>query len=368
MNLLRIDPTRTTALVQQLVDQMRARCNALTHAVEKLIGEDDVFGLGEGTDGEPHGMPTANAAPPLARWKFASNPQKVAAYQAWLKVQTQAGLLRADRKGKPWMATWIESSYKKAVVRAYTEAHPEALATSVEGYAEARDRFLADTFVSPITAKRLELLYTRAFEKLKEYTAVMAHRTSTILTDGLAHGTGSRKLAREMAHAMDALTKTRALAIARTEMANAYAEGSLDTYEVLGVENLTVMAEWSTAGDGKVCPTCRPLEGLTLAVKDARGMLPRHPNCRCAWLPAQPSHLNRQMWAGAKRTTKPQPKHNATAARAAAPAANVAADVGATWEAELVATKAAAETAAKEEAKAAWLAAAVAAITAEARP
>lgn len=31
---------------------------------------------------------------------------------------------------------------------------------------------------------------------------------------------------------------------------------------------------------------CVPLEGTVLKIDEAQGMLPRHPNCRCAWIPA----------------------------------------------------------------------------------
>ena len=57
------------------------------------------------------------------------------------------------------------------------------------------------------------------------------------------------------------------------------------------------MAEWSTAGDDRVCPLCGPLEGSVMTVKEARGLLPRHPNCRCAWIPAD----KKRKEAGQKR-------------------------------------------------------------------
>ena len=51
------------------------------------------------------------------------------------------------------------------------------------------------------------------------------------------------------------------------------------------------MAEWSTAGDDLVCPLCEPLEGIVMSIKDARDMLPRHTNCRCMWIPAEPKKV-----------------------------------------------------------------------------
>ena len=71
-----------------------------------------------------------------------------------------------------------------------------------------------------------------------------------------------------------------------TQGIHAHSEGQLDSFEKLGVEEVGVMAEWITAGDDRVCERCAVLEGAVLKVKEARGLIPRHPNCRCAWLPA----------------------------------------------------------------------------------
>jgi hypothetical protein len=74
--------------------------------------------------------------------------------------------------------------------------------------------------------------------------------------------------------------------LARTEIIHAHAEGQLDAFELLKVEGVQVLAEWSTAGDEIVCELCSDLEGVVMTIKEARGSLPRHPNCRCAWVPA----------------------------------------------------------------------------------
>jgi SPP1 gp7 family putative phage head morphogenesis protein len=85
---------------------------------------------------------------------------------------------------------------------------------------------------------------------------------------------------------MTGITRRRALVLARTEIIAAHAEGQLDAFEAMNIEKVGVMAEWSTAGDDLVCAKCEPLEGAIMTVKEARGLLPRHPNCRCAWIPA----------------------------------------------------------------------------------
>jgi hypothetical protein len=85
------------------------------------------------------------------------------------------------------------------------------------------------------------------------------------------------------------------MTIARTETVRAHGEGQLDAMELLGVEEVGVAVEWSTSGLGggvtdlgnpSPCPLCAPLQGMVMTVKEARGLLPRHPNCLCSYIPA----------------------------------------------------------------------------------
>jgi hypothetical protein len=45
-------------------------------------------------------------------------------------------------------------------------------------------------------------------------------------------------------------------------------------------------AEWSTADDDAVCDDCQDAaDESPYTIDEARGMIPLHPNCRCAWIP-----------------------------------------------------------------------------------
>jgi SPP1 gp7 family putative phage head morphogenesis protein len=77
----------------------------------------------------------------------------------------------------------------------------------------------------------------------------------------------------------------RAMMLARTEIIRAYAEATLQEFRNWGVEGVSAKAEWSTAGDDRVCPKCAPMEGRIFTLDEASGLIPFHPNCRCAWIP-----------------------------------------------------------------------------------
>ncbi len=291
-NQLKRDPTRTTLLRRQFMADMTRRFKKVSKAIQVLVVDDDAFGL-EG----PAFLQVRQV------WRFRSDAQKVKAYRVWLQQQVDAGILSpvGGISGKPWTAPYVESAYKKGGLRAYTDLRASELAKEPSLFAGGRAEFLRTAFSQPEALHKIELLYERAFSELKGVTDVMGQQMSRTLSEGLAQGYGPGKIARELRKNVSNITKTRANVIARTEIIRAHAEGQLDAFERLGVEEVGIMAEWSIAGDDRVCIECGELEGVVMTVKEARGLLPRHPNCRCSWIPAQKSRKEKgQMWGKEK--------------------------------------------------------------------
>jgi SPP1 gp7 family putative phage head morphogenesis protein len=106
----------------------------------------------------------------------------------------------------------------------------------------------------------------------------MSKEMSQIITQGLVDGSHERSIARRLANVID-ISRPRAEAIVRTEIVYTHAEAMLDTYEILGVNQVNVMAEYNTAGDDRVCGRCAALEGIIMTIQEARSLIPRHPNC-----------------------------------------------------------------------------------------
>jgi SPP1 gp7 family putative phage head morphogenesis protein len=110
-----------------------------------------------------------------------------------------------------------------------------------------------------------------------------------------------------MSKGIAGLARTRANMIARTETIYAHAEGQLDSFEELNIREVGVMAEWLTAGDEDVCLECEALEGTVMTIEEARGLLPRHPNCRCAWIPANVGERQPgRAWTGKQKEKRVQ--------------------------------------------------------------
>ena len=269
----KLDPSRTTTLRRKWVADMRRRFKAVSKAVTELVVDDDAFGLKKDT----HGLASLQQVP-FQAWRFRTDVQKVKAFQVWLEQQIASGILYVDGMGKPWTNEYVYSAYKVGAVHGYASVY-KGTGIGDDFYLGGQEQFLKDVFAGPQSIKTLELAYTRVYTDLQGVSATMSQQLARHITMGLAHGWHPTVIAREMRKSIGGLSKRRAEMIARTEVIYSHAEGQLASLEKLGIGEVLVEAEFSTAGDEKVCEECLELEGVVLPVKEAHGLIPRHPNC-----------------------------------------------------------------------------------------
>lgn len=218
------------------------------------------------------------------RWRVLSDPEKVKSFRVWLDAQIAQEIISLDEE-EQW-ERYVQEGFARGAGRVFDDINKKRFkAGAGDFYAGSRQQFLRDSFAQPVAVEKVKLIASRSLEELKDVTSTMATRMTRHLMDGLVTGQGPREIARVMANDIDKLGKDRATVISRTEMIRAHSEGQLIALEELGVEEVGVAVEWTTAGVG-VCPLCAALSGIVLTLEEAHGMLPRHPNCRCAWVPA----------------------------------------------------------------------------------
>lgn len=274
---LRRDPTRTKSLRARYTADFHNRFRVLKGKIRKELIEEDGFGF------------RANAG----KFEFKSTPDKIAGFMDWLREEQRAGILGVSRgasaaqaASNSWQNVYIQTAYKSGVIQAANQMR--------RGGATVEGRWVDSAFMRPIHADRAGIAYTRAYQELEGVTSEMDKQISRAMARGLAEGEASpataRRIVAEVNDRVDKIGLTRAKLIAQTETINAHAEASLNAYQEAGVEGVEVLAEFATAGDGNVCPECEALEfevaadgGWTL--DRARGVIPLHPRCRCAWLP-----------------------------------------------------------------------------------
>ena len=296
---LNYDPTRTTTLRNQFAGQMGKRFRELRGLIRKAIIDQDVFGL----------MPQTNASTPQRRaFDFPRSGDKVNAFMEWLEEQQRRGILEirpgqqiGDAIENAWSNQYIETAYQKGIYRARQELIQAGY--PVPGIEETGG--ISQAFNQPFHLDRVGSLYTRTFRDLKGITDAMDTQISRVLSQGIAEGKHPRDLARLLTRVISGpdgdlgLTDTlgrwipaerRAKILARTEVIRAHHQATIQEYRNWEVEGVKIKAEWSTAGDGRVCPDCAMLEGTEYTIDRIENMLPLHPQCRCIALPKDITH------------------------------------------------------------------------------
>ncbi len=304
----RRDPSSTGIQSRALAKGIQARLHEVSKNIRYLLVDKDALGLSS-----DHGMNGVGKG----QWRYHTDAQKVEAFSKRIAEMIDAELLSTDSRGRPWFDRYIKDVYTKGVLRAFTDVNRvrKARKISPEWFDGRKAEFLnsilsstgsngpalalgtgVQTNVLTVNApKKPDLLTARLSAAIKGLSAQASAQLGRVLSDGLIRGWGAKYLAQQMAKQISGLAKSRAKLIARTELVGAQAEGQLDSFEAQGIEKVGLYSEWHTMNDDKVCGLCEPLDKVQFTIKEARGMIPRHPLCRCSWVPGE-------MMAGHNRT------------------------------------------------------------------
>ncbi len=301
VNVQQYDPTRTLTLRNAFVADMNRRFKRVAKLVTQAVVTEDVFGLTPSV--HTFQTPGKNA------FVFKTTDQKITAFLAWLRqiedaiileMHLQQGLNTQWRQ-VPWTDVYIAKAFEQGTRRAKLELKKHGFAVS----------FLDDAgnvIINPTSLEKLRTLFTRSFNELRGITTTMDTRISSILAEGLFEGQSPRVLARMINSAIissgDILgidisytTKTgkqvsyfmpgrrRAEIMARTETIRAHHIATIAEYRNWAIEGVYVLAEWSTAGDARVCAECAALEGTVWELDAIENLIPLHPQCRCVTIP-----------------------------------------------------------------------------------
>ncbi|SFR42175.1 phage putative head morphogenesis protein, SPP1 gp7 family [Halogeometricum rufum] len=288
------DPTGTRALRQDFVREIRRRFGRLRGLIRRTVGyEHDAFGL------------TANDSEPTERYDFPTRQEMVRQFERDLQQWINDMILERVPQGTlasggHWTGGYVKAAYKQGWSGAAGRLRQQGV--------DVPDREFDELGNLPIPTRQLRELYRRAFENLRGITREMAQPLRRELTKGLAQGQNPRKIADRITKEVRTIQRTRAETLARTEVINSYSTASLDRYEDAGVETVS-HGEWSTAGDSRVCPICKRLDGREFSISEMRTgtfqitadelgddepdslagayrlQPPCHPNGRCAILP-----------------------------------------------------------------------------------
>lgn len=284
VTMARRDPTQTAGLRARFERDMRRRfaelIRELRRELPEILGAERVA-LEVHADGSGFGTEAFDES---GRFLFPRAREKQADFMRWLRRRVRAGVLGIsegvsvrEASASAWSNVYIDTAYQRGI--------RDAGAKLRRGGVKVEKAWIDQAFNRPVHADRVGLIYTRTFTELYDVTEVMARKLSETLAMGMAEGRNPLDIADALVDRVERVGLTRARLIARTEVIASHAEATLNAYEEAGVEGVEVEAEWTTAGDARVCPECAGMEGRVFTLSAARGMIPAHPNCRCAFLP-----------------------------------------------------------------------------------
>lgn len=147
-----------------------------------------------------------------------------------------------------------------------------------------REEWLRMTFGQAETQEKIELFIRMGLDRVVTISDRLITRAKHALAEGLVSGEGIRDITERLRDAVRG-SQYDMMRIARTEIIRAHAEGQLQAIDTMGMRTVTALVEWLATDDNRVCQICKEMDGTIMTIDEARGKIPVHPNCRCAWAP-----------------------------------------------------------------------------------
>jgi SPP1 gp7 family putative phage head morphogenesis protein len=276
-------PTRIKTATIRFEQTLRGVLRRINAAIRRGIIEDDIFGL------QDNGADTlaVEGPPPL---ETESNARKTALFIQWLREQLDTELLEVvSRNENPY----IRSAYAQGIRMATGQLRDRDLTPDVVDISEVVEQGNFN--------RGLQVLFNRTYDFLDDVAESVVREVRDELMEGFSRGENPTKVARRLTDRIDSVGKHRATMIARTEMINAHSEGYLNRMADEQERQDTTIAvshEWQTARDDRVCPICKPLNGVNFTIPEMRESTfeldgqtwqlkpPAHPQCRCTLSPS----------------------------------------------------------------------------------
>jgi len=283
----RYDPTGTTDIRSRFRVDMARRWLMLRQMISRAIIDDDVLGLGA-----------------LSPVTITRSVDPVHEFQTWI----DQAMLRIVSSGD---GSWTQDYLNEAAARARSRAMRLVPAMGPPKHENAQ------MVVGPLAAVELQGV-----------VEAVSQRAVRAVAEGMLRKHPARKIAAAVNQQVLAVGKVRSEALVEMSVNAAFNHATLDTFKGLGFKRVGIEPEWLppgsriarvrdadrdeppgpnvqaeieageerieglevvevlTAGDDLVCEECEDIsEGGPYDVDEARGLIPAHVNCRCAFVP-----------------------------------------------------------------------------------
>jgi hypothetical protein len=269
----RRDPTRTLDLRRSFIRELERRWRRLSALVTEALVTQDMFGL------------TAANAYKLQIISMSSG--RVNAFQSWIDTALADTILGLNRE--VWIGHFIDQAYTRGWKAAQSQVGR----------------------VLPANMDRADILTKLTISELQGVIEAFSQRAVRAFSDGLLSHRPPATIARAIRQEVGKIGVVRSRATAQTMIVRANGEAALDYFQTADIKMVGVLPETipspgrphairdarrkrkrrdlvevRRAGDDNVCPICQDIaDNNPYTIAEARGLIPAHPNCRCAFVP-----------------------------------------------------------------------------------
>ncbi len=241
-----VDPTRSTVIRQLFMRAYKTRVTGLLGKVLDIIKGASVYELATKDD-----------------------PEKKPSYSD--EIGAAFAYLLADY----FYMQHLEVLFKQGIRNALRDARRAIPDGYVDNLFLFSEKGMFDTLV-----KGFKVVYQNMVRNMQD-------NVQRTILEGNLKSISQKELLVNVQRAMKDSVEKKADLVLKTQSVKFIAEATLTTYDVLGIKQVGALIEWVSVPDKRRCSYCASKHGSVYTIPEARGLIPAHPRCRCAWIPTQ---------------------------------------------------------------------------------
>ena len=308
----RRDPTGTTDLRRRYRAEFERRWRRVLRLARTVLVEQDILGLRSENVASLALRASLSGQVQHGQGSLASlgSDSKIKAFQAWFDATLQREVLGGDGA---WLGEMVRRPWQRALKRAM--------------------RLSKQQVSPPDSQAKQDALTALAVSETQGVMEAASQRAVRAVAEGLLAGEDGPHVVRRIADAITAIGIARSRPVVEVIISKAFTQATVDQFREARVTHVGVIPETipavrsprttdaegpgsrggtstrtvsrikrvskklrrlgefvgiQTAGDDLVCPICEDLEAAgPYSLDTAQSLIPAHPNCRCAFVPAE---------------------------------------------------------------------------------
>jgi len=263
-------PAQVSGLQDEYRKELGRRIRNLRGVIRETIVENDALGIKGGSRNQ-------RKIDPRKDFEFERDTLKQIEFekqvQEWINQGVLQPLTREEiENGDHYTSVYVNAAYLEGLKFADDEMEDYGIIVpETDNYNELLSR--------PVHIRELETVYTRNYQGLEDITEDIDRQIGRILSESLKDGWGTQRTADRINNEINDIQRTRARALARTEILHTHNTSTLERYKQFDVAEVEILTH-------NPCSECAAIEAGDPYEIGSAPIPPFHPNCVCTIVPA----------------------------------------------------------------------------------